>query len=109
MNSLVARIVILILIAGVLLPVITATDDSALLSAAIDELTPAGPVEVRAAARNAHSDSSAVFWAQFEHMDAPVLPAATPGIEPAGAICCSEPELHSVQATDRSGRGPPRV
>lgn len=101
------NVVVWIVFAGILVPVISVTDDIVLLSAAVRELTSAGPVEVRSPFHGTYDDSSVTFWAQFEHMDFPVLPVTIPGIGRAGVICCPEPVSVSVDAPQSSVRGPP--
>jgi hypothetical protein len=94
--------------AGVLVPVVSVTDDFVLLSAAVQELTAAQPLELRSHFECKPQDSSVAFWVQFEHMDFPVLLATVPEIGRADAISCPEPLLVSFRKTQTAVRGPPQ-
>jgi predicted signal transduction protein with EAL and GGDEF domain len=101
------RLFVVLLIAGILVPVFTATDDCALIAAAIDELSPAHPIEVRSGARPSDTDSSAVFWVQFEHADQTRVQSFLPQSEQSGRVFTVGRLVHSVRLARRSGRDPP--
>ena len=101
------NILLAILCGGLLVPVISTADDLILLSADIERLTPDRPDEVRDRAANAPSDSSVVFWVQFEHMDCPARQVVMPEIGRAGTVTLVERALVSVVTPQRAVRGPP--
>jgi hypothetical protein len=99
--------VIVVLCCGILVPVISTTDDLVLLSAAVEQISLGGPNEIRDRVSAAPDDSSVAFWVQFEHMDFPVLPVTMPEIGRAGTITRLELVLVSVDSPKCSVRGPP--
>ena len=100
-------LVIMALCAGVLVPVFSTADDRALLTAMVRDLAPSSPVKFSCPLRQPLSESSDLFWAQFEHMDGPTTAPGIPDAERAALICPLEPRLHSVPVSHRPGRGPP--
>ncbi len=107
MKSSLRQFVLLLVCCGLLVPVVSTTDDLVLLSAAVEQRGSSGPNELQGRLSGAPDDASLFFWTQFEHMDFPVLPMAMPEIGRAGAIARVEPLLVSVDAPKCSVRGPP--
>ncbi len=101
------NILLAVLCVGLLVPVVSTADDLVLLSADIARLTPDGPDEVRDRAANLPSDSSVVFWVQFEHMDCPARQVVMPEIGRAATVTLLERALVSVCTPKRAVRGPP--
>ena len=101
------HLVVWTLCAGIMVPVVSVTDDIVLLAAAVQELASARPPELRSHFQSNPGDSSVVFWVQFEHMDFPTLPVTVPEIGRAGVITCPEPSFFSFYITKTSVRGPP--
>ena len=107
MKSTLRHFVLILVCCGLLVPVVSTTDDLVLLSAAVQQRGSTGPSELQGRLSSAPDDASLFFWTQFEHMDFPVLPMAMPEIGRAGAIARVEPVLVSVDAPKCSVRGPP--
>ena len=107
MKSVLRNLVVWALCAGILVPVVAVTDDIVLLAAAIQELTSSRPLEVRGNFHANPSDSSVVFWAQFEHMDFQTLSATVPEIGRTSIVACPERSFVSLHVTETSVRGPP--
>ncbi|MBI2679760.1 MAG: hypothetical protein HYX25_01990 [Candidatus Solibacter usitatus] len=109
MKSTLRNFVLALVCCGLLVPVVSTTDDLVLLSAAVQRQASSGPNELQGRLSGVPDDASLFFWTQFEHMDFPVLPAAMPEIGRAAAIAPVEPALVSVDAPNCSVRGPPVV
>ena len=92
---------------GLLVPVVSTTDDLVLLAAAVQQRNSTGPNELQGRLSSAPDDASLFFWTQFEHMDFPILPMAMPENGRAGTIARVELALVSVDAPKCSVRGPP--
>ena len=107
MKSTLRNFVLMLVCCGLLVPVVSTTDDLVLVSAAVQQQGSTGPTEFQGRQSGSPDDASFFFWTQFEHMDFPVLPAAMPEIGRAGAIAPVEPALVSVDAPKCSVRGPP--
>jgi hypothetical protein len=99
--------VLILVCCGLLVPVVSTTDDLVLLSAAVQQRPSTGPNELQGRLSSAPDDASLFFWTQFEHMDFPVLPMAMPEIGRSGAVARVELVLVSVDAPKCSVRGPP--
>jgi hypothetical protein len=99
--------IIAVVCCGMLVPVVSTTDDLVLLSTAVEQISSGGPNEVRGRLATAPDDSSVAFWVQFEHMDCPGLPMTLPEISRAGGITRVELALVSIYTPKCSVRGPP--
>jgi hypothetical protein len=97
------------LCAGVLIPVVSDADDTALLAVALQERyfshssgntsfdkTHAGQVS-----------ADAGFWILFEHLDCPALATLVPTVGSAWMTSSSEPLFRSAPVVQTPGRGPP--
>ena len=73
MKSALRNLIIWSVCAGILVPVISVTDDLVLLSAVVQDLNCARPLELRSHFHCNPEDSSLAFWVQFEHGVAEVL------------------------------------
>ena len=107
MKSTLRHIFLILVCCGLLVPVVSTTDDLVILSAAVQQLGSTGPNELQGRLSDGPDDASLFFWTQFEHMDFPSLPTAMPEIGRAGAVARVEPLLVSVDAPKCSVRGPP--
>jgi hypothetical protein len=104
MPAVLRKLVVLVMCAGILLPVLSSADDVALLSPVLQELAPAGDLLDRPSAGSA---ADASFWVLFDFLQCPVLFYFDPGMEFAGTVFASEPEVPTSSAPRPAGRSPP--
>ena len=98
-------LVVLVMCAGILLPVLSSADDIAFLSPVLNEFAAAGSQFDRLSAENGVPD--AAFWVLFDFLQCPVLFHFAPRMEFAGIVFAPEPEAPSASAPRPAGRSPP--
>jgi len=101
------KLVVLVMCAGILLPVLSSADDIAFLSPVLQELS-------RSVAGNQVDNPSAVngapdatFWALFDFLQCPDLFHFAPRMEFAGTVVAPDLEVLSSSAPRPAGRSPP--
>src|SRR5437870_7988324 len=99
------KIVVLVMCAGILLPVLSSADDVALLSPVLNELSAAGKQFDKPTAGTSAPDVS--FWALFDFLQCPDLFPFVPSMECAGRVVAPQPEFPSTSAPRPAGRSPP--
>ena len=99
------KLVVLVMCAGILLPVLSSADDIAFLSPVLGELSAPGNQLDKLFAGNAAPD--ATFWVLFDFLQCPVLFHFEPRMEFAGKVFAPEPEFPSASAPRPAGRSPP--
>src|SRR2546430_9622195 len=99
------RLVVLVMCAGILLPVLSSADDIAFLSPVLSELSPAGNQFDKLSSGTGAPD--ATFWVLFDFLQCPVLFHFTPSMGFAGKVFASPVDLPSTSAPRPAGRSPP--
>ena len=99
------KLVVLVMCAGILLPVLSSADDIAFLSPVLGELSTPGNQLDKLFAGNAAPD--ATFWVLFDFLQCPDLFHFEPRMEFAGTVFAPELEFPSSSAPRPAGRSPP--
>jgi hypothetical protein len=100
------KFVVLVMCAGILLPVLSSADDVAFLSPVLQiAQSAAGDQLDKASAENGAPD--ATFWVLFDFLQCPVLFHFAPRMEFSGKVFASQFEYPSSSAPRPAGRSPP--
>jgi hypothetical protein len=101
------KFVVLLMCAGILLPVLSSQDDVALLSPVLREFASrsAGNLVEKPSHGDGAPDVS--FWILFDVLQCPALFHFSPHMNFAGTVIESEPVLHSSSSPRPAGRSPP--
>ena len=100
------KLAVLVMCAGILLPVLSSADDVALLSTVLAGLGPAGADKVVPGPSGVNAlDTS--FWLLFDFLQCPALFHFSPQIGFSGAVFASDACVRSMPAPRPAGRSPP--
>src|ERR1043165_7759847 len=101
MMAMLRSLVVLVMCAGILLPVLSSADDIALLSPVLSELSGAGSQFEKPSLGSTAPD--ATFWVLFDFLQCPVLFHFAPHMEFAGKVFAPEHEFPSTSAPRPAG------
>lgn len=99
------KLVVLVMCAGILLPVLSSADDIALLSPVLGGFPPSGHRLDKLSAGDNSADAS--FWALFDLLQCPSLIQFAPHFGFTGTVVHAERELLSLSTPRPAGRSPP--
>jgi hypothetical protein len=105
-KAILRKLAVLVMCAGVMLPVLSSADDVALLSTVLAGLGPSGvdravPVPPGPGALDSN------FWALFDFLQCPALFRFAPQIGFSGEVFASDAGVRSMSAPRPAGRSPP--
>ncbi len=101
------KLVVLVMCAGILLPVLSSADDIALLSPVLQGAPPADDVSRLDKPSAPYNSADAAFWALFDLLQCPSLIQFAPHLSITGTVAQPEREAHSFTAPRPAGRSPP--
>ena|SRR5439155_23583559 len=100
------KLVVLVMCAGIMLPVLSSADDVALLSTVLAGL--GGVRADKAVSGLTGTDAlGASFWLLFDSLQCPALFHFAPQIGSSGEVFASDPGVNSMSSPRPAGRSPP--
>jgi hypothetical protein len=101
------KLVVLVMCAGILLPVLSSADDIALLSPVLRGFPPSDNVTRLDNPSSGDNAADVAFWALFDFLQCPSLFHFAPHLGFTGTVAQPEREALSLSAPRPAGRSPP--